>query len=61
MTFTAVLLFCIAAIAVCAGFVFLVETVVAFWLHDKEELQTFAPRTVSIDRFARERSRDKAA
>ena len=36
MTFASVLLFCCAGIAVCAALVFLVETVVAFCLHEKE-------------------------
>lgn len=61
MTFTAVLLICTAGIAVCAGFVFLVETVVAFWLHDKPQLHTPVLNTVSIDRYRRDRSTDKAA
>ncbi len=61
MTFTAVLLFCIGGIAACAALVFLVETVVAFCMHEKEEITTAAPRLVAIDRYTRERAEDKAA
>ncbi len=61
MTFTAVLLFCTAGIAACAAFVFLVETVVAFCMHDEEEVTTAAPRLVAIDRYTRKRAEDKAA
>ncbi len=61
MTFTAVLLFCSAGIAVCAGFVFLVETIVAFWLHDEEVIDRVSPRPIAIDSLSRDLPTDKAA
>ena len=61
MTLTAVLLICTAGIALCAGFVFLVETVVAFWLHDKSQAQTPVLKPISIERYKRDRAADKAA
>ncbi len=60
MTFTAVLLFCTAGIAVCAAFVFLVETIVAFWLHDREDLPAVPSKVITLA-SRHESSRDKAA
>ncbi len=63
MTFTNVLLVCIAGITVCAVLVFVVETLVAFCLHEQDrsdavivpaqpKLVERAPRELPVDRAA---------
>lgn len=61
MTFTSVLLFCIGGIAVCAALVFLVETLVAFCLHEQEAVVPGRAKLLSFDQPGREITEDKAA
>lgn len=62
MTFANVLLLCLAGIASCAALVFMVETVVAFFLHEQTEEMTVQPaRPRLVDRGAAGQSGDKAA
>ncbi len=58
MTFATVLLVCLAGIAGCAALVFLVETIVAFCLHDTEEVPHLANSPISIDRVRRHLAHD---
>lgn len=66
MTFANVLFFCIGGVAGCALLVFLVETVVAFWLHESDttalSARAAAHRPVLVEAAApKERRADKAA
>ena len=61
MTFTSVLLFCTGGIAVCAALVFLVETLVAFCLHEEEHTFQATVTLLSFDDGCRDLPSDKAA
>jgi hypothetical protein len=62
MTFATVLFFCIGGVAGCAVLVFLVETAVAFWLHDGErETLPVSPRPMLVERTAQPFPSDRAA
>ena len=61
MTFTSVLLFCCAGIAVCAALVFMVETVVAFCLNEGERFVLPQATLVSLEEDDRKVRLEKAA
>jgi hypothetical protein len=61
MTFASVLLFCVAGIALCATLVFVVETAVAFCLHEKERFVQPKATLASGAREERDFLRDLAA
>ena len=54
MTFASVLLFCSAGIAGCAALVFIVETVVAFCLHEQETVTRPQPPLLCMDAATRD-------
>jgi hypothetical protein len=61
MTFTSVLLFCIGGIAACAALVFVVETLVAFCLQERETVAPRGAKLLSFDQPGRDITEDKAA
>lgn len=61
MTFTSVLLFCSVGIAFCAALVFLVETVVAFCLDEKERFVQPKATLLSLEQERHAMELDQAA
>ena len=61
MTFASVLLFCCAGIAVCAFVVFLVETVVAFCLNEREDYVLPQATLLSLEQEKQAFAQDLAA